>query len=356
MKPALALLVMLGLSPALHAETATTYVYVSLAAEQQIAVLKLDDQGELHPVASVDVDGAPGSLGFSPSKQRLYASLRTTSRLAAFRVDAATGRLEPLDSVALPPGENAAFVTTDRAGRQLISASYAAGKVVVHALNDDGSIRSPALQTVVTAKTAHCVAVDPLDRWVFVPHVATNSIYQFRRDAEDGRLTLAGQTAAAAPDAGPRHLTFHPTGRWAFASNETGSSATAYRFHPDSGLVPHQTLSTLPDDYREKNTTAEVRVHPGGKFVWVSNRGHDSLAGFAFDSTTGALAVIEQTPVERTPRSFAVSPDGRFVLVAGEGTGALAVFRVDLETGRLTPVGRRPLGKSLTWVAVVSAG
>src|SRR5262249_10127381 len=149
-------------------------------------------------------------------------------------------------------------------------------------------------------------------------------VYQFRLDAATGKLTDAGKAPGGAEKAGPRHLAFHPTQNLAFTSDEEGSSITAYRFDPASGLKPLQTLSTLPADFKGANTTAEVKVHPGGKFVWVSNRGHDSLAGFAIDES-GKLTALGQTPTEKTPRSFDVTPDGRFVLAAGEGSGKLAL-------------------------------
>src|SRR5262249_12399250 len=147
---------------------------------------------------------------------------------------------------------------------------------------------------------------------VFVPHVAPNAVYQFRFDAATGKLTDAGKAPGGADKAGPRHLALHPTQPLAFTSDETGSSVTVYRYDAATGLKPVQTLSTLPDDYKKPNSTAEVKVHPSGKFVWVSNRGHDSLAGFALGSS-GKLTAIGQAPTEKTPRSFEVDPDGRYV-------------------------------------------
>jgi 6-phosphogluconolactonase len=246
-------------------------------------------------------------------------------------------------------------VGTDRIGRWLLSASYAAGKVVVHGL-DDGTIRTLAVQTVATAKTAHCAVTDPGNRFVFVPHVTPNAVYQFRLDAATGKLTDAGKAPGGATRAGPRHLAFHPTRDLAFTSNEEGSSITTYRFEPAAGLKPVQTLSTLPAGFKGQNTTAEVKVHPGGKFIWVSNRGHDSLAGFTLDGNTDNLQALGQTPTEKTPRSFDVEAGGRFLLAAGEGSGKLAVYRVDPETGRLTRLHTYDVGKSLSWVLAVRTG
>jgi 6-phosphogluconolactonase len=334
---------------------ADTFVYVSMAPEQKIQVYRLDSKdGKLTSIQMVDVKGAPGALAVDPHRKFLFASLRTTSSLASFRIDPARGTLKPLSTASLPKGENAVFVRTDRSGRWLLSASYAAGKVVVHGLKD-GKIQTPAVQTVTTAKTAHAIVTAPGNRLVFVPHVTPNAIYQFRFDAATGNLTDAGKAAGGTKKAGPRHLAFHPTRRLAFSSDEQGSSITAYRFDPDTGLKPVQTLSTLPADFKGANTTADVKVHPGGKFVWVSNRGHDSLAGFRLDRA-GKLSVLGQTPTEKTPRSFDIEPDGRYAFGAGEGSGKLAVFQIDRDSGKLTRVHTYPVGKSLTWVLAVKFG
>jgi 6-phosphogluconolactonase len=350
MRSILALFVGLSLAaPAL----ADTFLYVSMAPEQKIQIFRLNEQdGALTPVEAFAVDGGPGSLGVDPRKQYLFASLRTKSTLASYALDSKTGKLAHLSTAQLVKGENAAFVGTDRSGRWLISASYTGGNVVVHEIGKDGKIQSPAVQTVTTAKTAHAFAQDRDNKWVFVPHVAPNAVFQFRLDASSGKLTDAGKAAGGTERAGPRHLAFHPTQSLAFTSDETGSSITAYRFDPSSGLKAIQSLSTLPDDFKTKNTTAEVKVHPSGKFVWVSNRGHDSLAGFSI-SEDGKLASLGQTPTEKTPRSFEIDPDGRYLFSAGEGTGKLAVYRVDPKSGALTRIHTYNVGTSLSWVMAV---
>jgi 6-phosphogluconolactonase len=342
----------LGMAMSLRAET---FVYVSMSPEEKIQVFRLDSKdGKLTAVETTSVKGSPGSLAVDPRKQFLFASLRSTNTLASFRIDPATGMLKPLGTAALPHGENAVYVRTDRTGKWLLSASYAAGKVVVHRLNEDGTIRTPAVQTVETAKTAHCIVPDRENRFVFVPHVTPNAVYQFRLDAASGMLTEAGKAPGGAEKAGPRHLAFHPSQSLAFTSDEQGSSITAFRLEA-TGLKPVQTLTTLPADFKGQNTTADAKVHPGGKFVWVSNRGHDSLAGFAIDDS-GKLSSLGQTPTEKTPRSFDLSPDGRFLFAAGEGSGKLAVYQVDAGTGKLTRLHTLDVGKSLSWVLAVPIG
>ncbi len=353
MRSLLATVLFLGAVMELQADT---FVYVSMAPEQKIQVYRLDPRdGKLAAVEALDVEGTPGALAVDPQKRFLFASLRSNSTLASYRLDPKTGKLKHVSTAPLAKGANAAFVATDRTGRWLLSASYMAGKVVVHRLND-GAIQLPEVQATTTAKTAHATAIDPENRWVFVPHVTPNAVYQFRFDAATGKLADAGKAPGGKPKAGPRHLAFHPTLKLAFTSDEAGSSITSYRLDDKAGLKPAETLSTLPADFKRANTTAEVKVHPTGKFVWVSNRGHDSLAGFAIDPKTGKLTALGQTPTEKTPRSFEIDPDGRFVLGAGEGSGKLAVFRVDVGTGALTRVHTYDVGRSLTWVMAVKFG
>lgn len=332
---------------------ADTFVYVSMAPEEKIQVYRLDaDAAPLAPVEALAVEGTPGSLAVDPDRKFLFASLRSTSKLASFRIDHETGKLSPVGTAALNRRANAAYVGTDRTGRWLLSASYAGGNVVVHRLADDGKIETPAVQSVNTAQSAHCIVTDRENRFAFVPHVMPNAVYQFRFDAATGRLTDAGRAPGGAENAGPRHLVFHPTKNVAYTSNETGSSVTAYGFDPDTGLKPLQTLSTLPADFDGDNTTADVKVHPNGRFVWVSNRGHDSLAGFAIDEN-GRLSPVGHTPTERTPRSFDIAPGGRFAFGAGEGSGKLALFRLDPAKGTLARVRTYDVGRSLTWVLAV---
>lgn len=342
-----------GTSLIANMANAATYVYVSMAPEQKIQIYQLDvNMGTLTPIETMAVDGAPGCLAVDPSKKFLYASHRSTSTLASYRIDTTTGKLSHTSTAALPAGENAAFVSTDRTGRWLLSASYAAGKVVVHRLSDEGTIQSPAIQTIPTAQTAHCIAVARENDMVFVPHVAPNVVYQFHLDVSTGLLAEARKAPGGADKAGPRHLAFHPTRNLAFTSNEQGNSITAYRYDPTAGLTPLQTLSTLPPDFEGPNTTADIKVHPSGKFVWVSNRGHDSLACFEIDDT-GKLTANDRSPTEKTPRSFDIDPTGRFAFGAGEGSGKLAVFQVDSNTGKLTRLHTHDVGKSLTWVLAV---
>jgi 6-phosphogluconolactonase len=348
MRSLLTSLFILGVATMAQAET---LLYISDAGNQRIVVYRMDDDsGELFKLQAVDVKAAPGSLAIHFN--HVFASLRSTFKLSSYQISK-SDKLELLSTVELERDVPATFVSTDQNGKYLFWASYQGGKVGVHAIGNDGRLELEPMQVVETAKTAHAAVVSKDNRWVFVPHVEPNAIFQFRFDDKSGQLSLHSKAAGGAEGAGPRHLAIHPSQKFACSSNETGNSITLYSLDKEAGLKPIQTLSTLPDDFAGQNTTADVKFHPSGKFVWVSNRGHDSLAGFKFDEAAGKLTALGQTQTEKTPRSFEVVPSGKFVFGAGEGNGKLAAYRVNQESGELQPLRIYDVGKSLTWVLAV---
>lgn len=332
---------------------AETCVYISDAGTQSIVLYHLDEEsGKLKEVSRTNVGTAPGSLAVHAESRLLLASLRTNARIGSFAIGK-DGKLTPVSETELGSNANAAYVAADRSGKFLLAASYSGGRVTVHEIAEGGKLGAAPLQTIETAKTSHAAVLSADQRWLFVPHVQPNAIYQFKFDAKTGKLTQQESAAGGKPGAGPRHLAIHPSQKFAFSSDESASSVTLYSLDAEKGLKPLQTLSTLPEDFTGKNSTADVHVHPSGEFVWVSNRGHDSLAGFRFDAATAKLTALGQTPTEKTPRSFGLSPNGNWLFAAGEGTGKLAVYAVDAKSGKLDRKETLDVGKSLTWVCVV---
>jgi 6-phosphogluconolactonase len=333
------------------ARSADTCVYVSDAGTQAIVLYHLNEEsGALKEVSRTNVGAAPGSLALHPGRKLLFASLRTNADIGSFQIGE-QGKLTELGRTSLGSNANAAYVAADQTGQFLFAASYSAGRVTLHDIDRSGKV-GEARQTIETAKTAHAAVLSADQKWLFVPHVQINAICQFQFDAKGGKLARVKDAAGGKEGAGPRHLAIHPSQKFAFSSDESGSSVTLYSFDAEKGLAPLQTLSTLPDGFTGKNSTADVHVHPSGEFVWVSNRGHDSLAGFRFDAAARKLTTIGQTQTEKTPRSFAVSPNGKWIFGAGEGSGKLAVFAVDAKTGQLERKETIEVGKSLTWVAI----
>jgi 6-phosphogluconolactonase len=187
------------------------------------------------------------------------------------------------------------------------------------------------------------MTLDSANRFAFAADLGLDKVLIYRYDAAAGTLT-ANEPAAGEvpPGSGPRHFVFHPGGRTAYAINELTSTVTTFRYDATSGaLAPLQTITTLPADYKRTNSTAEVMVHPSGKFLYGSNRGHNSIALFTIDAETGTLtAVGHELTGGRTPRNFTIDPSGNFLLAANQDSSTVVVFRIDPESGRLTPTGQ----------------
>jgi 6-phosphogluconolactonase len=232
------------------------------------------------------------------------------------------------------------------------------------------SSRPRANKRPAAATGAHAISTDPSNRYAFVPHIARiqdnvleppknipgpNVIMQFRFDGGSGRLTPSSPYRVEQPElAGPRHYCFHPNLDLVYFSNEQGCSVTSYRLDRATGtLSTVQTISTLPDGFSARNTCSQIHLTPSGRFLYVGNRGHNSIAGFAVNAATGELTAGGRVPTEAVPSAFALDPAGRFLFAAGSASGRLASYRIDSETGSLTPlstyaVGQRPMAVMTT--------
>lgn len=330
----------------------STYLYVALAGEAKIAHYALDAaSGGLVFQRDLPLGGAVGPLAVDPEGRFMYAGLRSTCQMASLQVDPGTGSLSLLDTVALP--SDPCFIATDRSGRFLFSAYYGAGAVAVHAITPDGRLSHAPLQWLETAPNAHAIQTDPSNRFAFVPHIAgPNLILQFTFDRESGALT-PNPTPRVVPEGsvGPRHFCFHPRLDAAYFVNEQGCSVTAYHFDRSTGtLAPFQTLSTVPDGFSAENTCAQIHITPSGGILYASNRGHDSIAGFAIDPSSGRLRAIGQQPTEPMPRAFNVDPKGDFLFASGLVSGQLASYRIDRSSGSLQPLERYRVGERPMWV------
>jgi 6-phosphogluconolactonase len=331
-------------------------MYVSVQGEDKILRFSMDPgSGRLEAQGEVAAAGAPGPLCVDPSSRFLYAARRSDRQLSSYRIDAQTGSLDLLASVELlsdPP-----FLATDRKGRFLLSAYYSAGHVAVHAIDQDGAVRGPALEWIETATGAHSVQTDPSNRFAFLPHIADrgpNQIWQWRFDEQTGRLTPnQPATATPPPNAGPRHFCFHPSLNLVYFCNEQGCSVTAYRLDRNLGTLDGvQTVSTLPPGFSARNSCAEIRITPSGRFLYASNRGHNSIAGFRVAESTGELTSLGQTATDAVPRAFSLDPAGQFLFAAGQESGRLAAYRINQETGTLEPLETYSVGARPIWVLI----
>lgn len=328
-------------------------VYCSRAQEKVIGLLELDlASGSLRKVDEQSLPAEPGALASSPGGRFLFACLRSSGQLASFRIDSLTGRLTAINVV--EAGADPAQISVDASGNYLLAAYYVAAKVTVHRIAADGSLSEQPVQTLPTADKAHAIVPDRSNRFAYVPHTGPNLIYQFGWDAGAGRLTPLDPLRLERPaNTGPRHLAWHPQLPIAYVDNEQGSSMTAYSMQANGTLAPGQSATTLPADFRRDNSTAEIKVHPNGRTLYVSNRGHDSIAVIGIDPMGTQLTFIAAEPTEKTPRSFDLDPSGKYLLAAGESSGKLAVYRIAEDTGRLQLLSTTEIGPMLWWVQVV---
>ncbi|MBW3538845.1 MAG: lactonase family protein [Planctomycetes bacterium] len=296
----------------------------------------------------------PTFLAIHPTQRFLYAvneigefQGEKTGAVTAFAIDRQTGKLTELNQQP-SRGAGPCHIVVDREGRNVLVANYGGGSVAVLPIEDGGRLAPPSDAEQHAGSSvnpqrqkgphAHSINLDPAGRFAFAADLGLDKVLVYRFDADQGTLEPHDPPfAKVTPGAGPRHFDFHPSGRFAWVINELDSTITGFRYDAERGtLETIETVSTLPAGYDGRNSTAEVRVHPSGRFLYGSNRGHHTLAVFRIDEKMGRLTFVEHEPIGgRTPRNFNVTPSGRFVLAAGQETDSIVVFAVDEETGAL---------------------
>ena len=347
-------------------------LYVCLQDNDKIAAFAIDaETGQLTPQTEVPAAGGPSVMASSPDRRTLYIGHRTQPAISSFRIDQHTGGLTLLGTVSQEHAPT--YLAPDRTGRYLLCAYYQGGGAAVHPIGEDGAVDAPSLGWLATATGAHAIATDPSNRFAFVPHIARlndnvleppkenlgpNMILQFRFDAQTGRLTANSPFRVEPTERlGPRHYCFHPTLDLVYFSNEQGCSVTAYSLDDATGtLSTVQTVTTLPDGYTARNTCSQIHLTASGKFLYVANRGHNSIAGFAVDAATGHLTSVGHVATESVPSAFSLDPAGSFVFAAGTASGRLASYRISGETGALTPLATQAVGQRPAAVLITRLG
>ena len=339
------------------------FVYVGTftgdTGAEGISVLDLDTgSGALRHVQTVAGLISPSFLGLHPTGRFLYAVERQwapgradVGAVDAFAVDAATGRITALNRQP-SGGVSPAHVSVHASGRFAFAAHYGSGQVAVFPISDDGRLGAathvvqhegrgpdPARQE---GPHAHFVLPDLSGRLVMVCDLGIDRVQIYRLDHAASRLEPAPLAyAQVSSGAGPRHLAFHPSGQFVYVINELDSTISAFAFDPDRGTMRIvQTVATLPDGFIDTSHTAQILVHPSGRFVYGSNRGHDSIAIFAVDDDGGRLSLGGHEPSGgQTPRNFTIDPAGKLLLAANQQSGTIVTFRIDGTSGRLAPTG-----------------
>lgn len=293
----------------------------------------------------------PTFLALHPNGSVLYAAIESSGgAVGAFAIQP-DGKLKLLNQQS-SRGGGACHVWVDSEGKNALVANYGGGSVAALPIQKDGSLREATGFVQHTGSSvnpqrqkephAHAVYTGPRSRFAYVCDLGLDKVLVYKFDSSTGSLAPNDPAhASVAPGAGPRHLAFHPNNKYAYVINELSNTVTAFQHDAEAGkLTELQTLPTLPADFTGNNSTAEIFVHPNGKFVYGSNRGHNSIVVYAIDQQTGKLTLVEHVSTQgKGPRNFAIEPSGRFLLAANQQTDDVFVFRVDAETGKLTPTG-----------------
>ena len=323
-----------------------------------IYVSKFDlASGKMEPIELAAEITNPSFFAIHPNGKFLYAVGETYGSagkpggmVTAFSIDASTGKLTKLNEVG-SEGGGPCFATVDKTGRWVLIANYGTGSVASFALATDGKLGAAA--SVIQHKGssvnaqrqkgphAHSINIDPKNRFAVAADLGTDRLYIYKFDQKTGKLSEHSEFQMK-PGAGPRHFSFHPSGKYAFAINEMHLTVTSMFWDGNAGkLVEIETLPTIPGEVQAGQSTAEVLAHPSGKFVYGSNRGHDTIAVFSIDNR-GKLARVGNQPTQgKTPRNFGLSPDGKWLIAANQNSDSLVVFKIDQATGVLTPTGQQ---------------
>jgi 6-phosphogluconolactonase len=309
--------------------------------------------GALHPAGAVSGLVNPSFLALDPHQRYLYAVEEVVEHagqpgglISALAIDRRTGALEPINQQRTH-GADPCYVSVDHTGRWVFVANYTGGSVCVLPIEQDGALGEATTVIQHSGSSvnpgrqegphAHSIQPDPANRFVLAADLGLDQILVYNLDQAHGTLALNRAPAPLHPGAGPRHLAFHPNGAVLYCMNELDSTITVFAYDAAQGTLSElQTIGTLPEHFTTSNSGADIHVDPAGRYLYSSNRGHDSIAVFAIDGASGLLRSAGHAPTGgRTPRNFAIDPSGTFLLAANQASDTIVTFRIDRTTGGL---------------------
>ncbi len=331
--------------------------YTAPATKSQGIYVYRFEAGRITPLGLAAKSVNPSFLALGRHKF-LYAVNETqdyqaqkSGGVSAFSIDRKTGKLNFLNEVA-SGGTDPCFISLDKTGEFVFVANYSSGSVATFSLRGDGGLgeRTAFVQHKGSSVNperqegphAHSIEVSPDNRFVLAADLGLDELLVYRFDARGLLQPNQPPFAKANPGAGPRHFVFDPSGKYVYLVSEMQSSVTVYSYDAARGALHEmQMINALPGDFAGESTAAEIAIHPSGRFLYTSNRGHDSITVFAIDPGRHTLSVLGHVPTQgKTPRNFAFDPSGNFLLAANQDSNNIVVFRVDPKTGGLTPTGQ----------------
>jgi len=366
------LMAVAGGTPAL----AGTFVYVSNAQDGDISTYSMTPDGALQAGARAKAASVVMPMAVSPDRRFLYAASRSKPfSVHAYAIDPATGALKHLATS--PLAESFPYIALDRTGRFLLGASYGAHLISVNAVGSDGRVAADPLQVIPVGRNAHSIRTDATNKFVYVPTLGTDQMFQFTFDATSGRLT--SNTPAVfqlKPTVGPRHFVTSRDNRFMYVLSELHATVTTLSLDAKTGLLAElSSAAGLPPDSKlgpgaprgavagpnvvPRNLdndiwAADIHLTPDEKLLYITERTSSTLAGFRVDTATGKLTYVGSTPTEKQPRGFAIDPKGRFLVASGEKSETISVYAIDPAGGALRLLSKYPVGKGANWVEIVS--
>jgi 6-phosphogluconolactonase len=334
------------------AEKSDCYIYVSVNSEKKIVVYKLDHVNEkLIFTSELKLSGEPGSLCTDPENKKLFAALRDINSVASLGIDGRSGSLTQLKDTRV--AENPVYISTDKNGRFLLFTSYSGNVHAVYTL-EPGGVNGNPVQLLEARINPHMIKSDASGKFVFVPNKGGDIIQQFILQDNGFLKPNAPDGITVRKNSGPRHFTFNPAESVMYVVNELACTVLVFHYNKKNGTLegPFQEITTKPEGFTGRNTCADIHISPDGKFLYASNRGHDSLAGFLVDAGTGKLIHNGWYPTEKEPREFAIEPSGKFLIAAGESSGWISFYRIRKD-GSLLFLERHEAGHWPVWVLPV---
>ena len=326
--------------------------------------------GKLIPIGLAAESSNPSFIAVHPSQRFLYAANENNNgTVSAFSIDRATGNLKLLNQVS-SKGSGPCHVAVDKTGKWLFVANYNSGTSAAFPIKADGSLAEASATFQDAGKSvdaqrqagphAHGAFISPDNKFVFIADLGLDEILSYRIDPTKGGMTPNDPPfAKIAPGSGPRHVVFSANSKFAYVISEMGGTVTVYNYDAAKGVMTQaQSISTLPADYTGVKSCAEIALHPSGKFLYASNRVHNSIAIFKVDAAKGTLTAAGNVPTGgKTPRNFALDPAGNFLFAANQDSNNIVAFKIDQQSGGLTPTGDTyDVGQHLTQVTLSRLG
>jgi len=359
-----------------YANSERTFVYVSNGDDGDITVMELDpNSGNLKLVEKVPASPNVMHMALSPDHRFLYASIRSEPfSVISYSINSETGNLTQLSKESLP--DNMVYISVDKTGHFLLSASYSGSKIAVNPIASNGVVQPEPIQVISTELKPHSILVDQSNRFIYVPHLGNDKIRKFLFNESTGNLKPNNPDFIYSKNgSGPRHFDFSPNNNFVYVSNELDGTVYAYEINNKTGILTEiQRISVfpLPNMTVESSTTlgrndvkdisdgkdtaikvADIHITSDGKWLYVSERATNTITAFSVDSASGNLTYIGNYNTEKIPRGINIDPDGNFVIAAGQKSDHVSVYAINRQSGELKLLDRYESGKGPNWIEIV---